>query len=262
MGGSNLDTNDEKEIIIKAGNIADITLEVRANIAADLLIGRGNVMDLVRKIVAIAVHTTPEDIEFSQINAGKYNLAPEVVEKLFSTLEARFNSNMHLHPDASWHIVRKALEAAPPKVLWSVNQMEEKGHEPDIQNTNNKGFDIGTCSLETPESSRDCVYREKGLKSFEYSRSNGGAEEMAKKMGLKLMDSSRHGKLVFKSEKKVKFDQEDSVWLETDESSLEGREAAQCYEGRQRIQAIQERRIEKHSPKVGWRGYITVPWAA
>ena len=44
-----------------------------------------------------------------------------------------------------------------PEALWSIAQMEVAGHEPDVYDYDDQGFDIGTCSAESPKSSRNCV---------------------------------------------------------------------------------------------------------
>ena len=64
-------------------------------------------------------------------NWHKKELSPEQYEELLSALKARFEKNMHRHPGLEWAKVQAKLEANPEK-LWSLNEMERTGGEPDV----------------------------------------------------------------------------------------------------------------------------------
>lgn len=71
-------------------------------------------------------------------NKGTKNLGLSQREELLTTLEVRFEENMHRHPDVEWAQVRARLEADPGR-LWSLSEMERTGGEPDVV-----GEDSGT----------------------------------------------------------------------------------------------------------------------
>ena len=58
-------------------------------------------------------------------------LLPEQREELLRTLNARFEKNMNRHKGLEWAKVQARLEANPER-LWSLNEMERTGGEPDI----------------------------------------------------------------------------------------------------------------------------------
>ena len=62
---------------------------------------------------------------------NKKALSAEKVEKLISTLKARFEKNKNRHKDIEWVEVQARLEANPEK-RWSLHEMEDTGGEPDV----------------------------------------------------------------------------------------------------------------------------------
>jgi hypothetical protein len=61
----------------------------------------------------------------------KKKLSPEQREELVRALEARFEKNMNRHKGLEWAEVQAKLEANAEK-LWSLNEMERTGGEPDV----------------------------------------------------------------------------------------------------------------------------------
>jgi len=51
--------------------------------------------------------------------------------ELLKTLKTRFEKNMNRHKDIEWAKVQAKLESNPGK-LWSLNEMEISGGEPDV----------------------------------------------------------------------------------------------------------------------------------
>ena len=97
---------------------------------------------------------------------NKKELAPEQCEELISALKARFEKNMNRHKNLEWAKVQAKLETNTEK-LWSLNEMERTGGEPDIV-----GYDIKTdvyifyhCSEESPKSRRSVCYDREALES-------------------------------------------------------------------------------------------------
>ncbi|MDB5211362.1 MAG: hypothetical protein JWQ30_2189, partial [Sediminibacterium sp.] len=102
----------------------------------------------------------------SKINSQKKKLAPAQHEQLLSTLKERFEKNKSRHKGIEWANVQAKLEADTEK-LWSLNEMEETGGEPDVV-----GFDKKTgeyifydCSAESPKSRRSICYDHEALES-------------------------------------------------------------------------------------------------
>jgi len=129
----------------------------------------------------------------------KRELSPEQAEKTIKTLETRFQAeeNKKLCPKLSWDKAEKALRVTP-EALWSVDQMEQNGHEPGIYFSDKTGFEIGTLAKEAPSSTRNCVYdkrAEEWLKiNSPQERFNGNAVDQARAMGieLKTIEQDKH----------------------------------------------------------------------
>ncbi len=58
-------------------------------------------------------------------------LSPAQSEELISVLNTRFIKNRTRHEDIEWAEVEAKLKANPAK-MWSLNEMERTGGEPDI----------------------------------------------------------------------------------------------------------------------------------
>ena len=67
----------------------------------------------------------------NNINSKKRELSPKQREDLLSELNARFEKNMNRHKGLDWAKVKAKLEANAGK-LWSLNEMERTGGEPDV----------------------------------------------------------------------------------------------------------------------------------
>jgi hypothetical protein len=204
-------------------------------------------------------------------------LTPEQTEEVLAKLAARFATNENLHKGVEWTRVKASLEAKP-EALWSVNEMEKAGHEPDVYNFDNSGFDIGTCSKESPESGRNCVYNEVGAewirskvasgklsKDDDFAQFNSSAVAMAKAMGIKLMDPDLYQ---FDLQRRgIRFDEKSWCWLLTksngkslDSYALRGQrgyEEPTCDD----VYADESYPISDHDIEGSWRGSLRVKWA-
>src|SRR4030067_168868 len=86
----------------------------------------------------------------SAITAFTKELSPEQREELLRALKARFEKNMNRHKDLEWAKIQATLEANTEK-LWSLNEMERTGGEPDVV-----GHDTKTSSwVKTPPDIRN-----------------------------------------------------------------------------------------------------------
>jgi len=70
-------------------------------------------------------------IKALNINSHKKDLSPEQREDLLGALKARFEKNMNRHKGLEWAKVQAKLEVSAEK-LWSLNEMERTGGEPDV----------------------------------------------------------------------------------------------------------------------------------
>ncbi len=61
----------------------------------------------------------------------KHNLTLRQAEELLQICKVRFEGNMSRHNGLFWYKVQEKLEASPDK-LWSLNEMEKTGGEPDV----------------------------------------------------------------------------------------------------------------------------------
>src|SRR6202171_4844255 len=99
------------------------------------------------------------------INSNK-NLSPEQREELLRALKARFEKNMKRHKGLEWAQVQSKLEANAEK-LWSLNEMERTGGEPDVIGHDNKTgeYMFYDCSAESPKGRRSLCYDREALES-------------------------------------------------------------------------------------------------
>src|SRR2546421_9009403 len=72
-----------------------------------------------------------------KLNSNKKELSPEQREELLRALKARFEKNMNRHKGLEWAKVQAKLEANNEK-LWSLNEMERSGGEPDVVGVDKK----------------------------------------------------------------------------------------------------------------------------
>src|SRR5580698_7845510 len=93
------------------------------------------------------------------INSNKKAMLPEQREELLRALKVRFEKNMNRHKGLEWAKIQAKLEAKAEK-LWSLNEMEKTGGEPDVVGHDKKtGEDIFyDCSAESPEGRRSVCY--------------------------------------------------------------------------------------------------------
>src|SRR5438445_341115 len=117
----------------------------------------------------------------SKINSNKKKLSPEQCEQLLSGLKARFEKNMNLHKGLEWAKVQAKLEANTEK-LWSLNEMERTGGEPNVVGHDKKTgeYIFYDCSAESPKGRRNVCYDREGLES----RKEHKPKDMAAAMGI------------------------------------------------------------------------------
>ncbi|HEU0201908.1 MAG TPA: DUF4256 domain-containing protein [Burkholderiaceae bacterium] len=133
-------------------------------------------------------------------------------EELLRTLEARFEKNMNRHKGLEWTEVRAKLEANTEK-LWSLNEMERTGGEPDVvgHDKDTGEYIFCDCSAESPEGRRSVCYDREGLESRKEHRPEDNAIDMAAAMGIELLTEEQYREL----QKLGSFDTKTSSWVRT-----------------------------------------------
>ena len=144
--------------------------------------------------------------------ANKKQLSPEQFSTLLKVLKDRFEKNKNLHQDLDWSKVQAKLEANTEK-LWSLNEMERTGGEPDVVGYNNKTneFLFYDCSAETPKERRSICYDQQALDSRKEHKPKDSAMNMAAEMGIELLTEEQYREL----QQLGKFDLKSSSWVKT-----------------------------------------------
>lgn len=145
-------------------------------------------------------------------NSSQKKLSAEQTDALLSVLKTRFEKNMQRHKGLDWAAVQAKLASNPGK-LWSLNEMEKTGGEPDVV-----GFDQTTgetifydCSAESPKGRRSLCYDQAALESRKQNKPKDSAMGMAAEMGITLLSEEQYRDL----QKLGKFDLKTSSWVET-----------------------------------------------
>ena len=128
----------------------------------------------------------------------KRQLSIEQKKELLDVLKTRFESNMYRHYSMKWVDVFARLEANPEK-LWSLNEMERTGGEPDVLDYDEKTgeFIFYDCSIVSPKGRRNLCYdragQEKAQNRAQYPA--GNAVDMAAEMGIEILTEKQYMRL-------------------------------------------------------------------
>lgn len=143
--------------------------------------------------------------------SGK-KLAAARGDELFAILKARFEKNSARHRGIRWEAVRARLEANPG-ALWSLNEMETSGGEPDVVGHDRKTgeYVFYDCSAQTPKGRRSLCYDQKALESRKEHKPKDSAAGMAAAMGIELLTEEQYRQLQELGE----FDTTTSSWVNT-----------------------------------------------
>lgn len=142
----------------------------------------------------------------------KKDLSQEQCEELLKVLKNRFEKNMNRHKDLEWAKVQAKLEANSEK-LWSLNEMEKTGGEPDVVSYDEKTdeFIFYDCSAESPKGRRSVCYDREALESRKKHKPENNAIDMATAMGIELLTEEQYREL----QKLDNFDLKTSSWVQT-----------------------------------------------
>lgn len=142
----------------------------------------------------------------------KKAMSPEHSEELLRALKARFEKNMNRHKDLAWAKVQARLEENSEK-LWSLNEMERTGGEPDVVGHDKKTgeYIFYDCSAESPKFRRNVCYDREGQEARKSFKPKDNAIDMAAAMGIELLTEDQYLEL----QKLGDFDTKTSSWLRT-----------------------------------------------
>ncbi|MCM3731526.1 DUF4256 domain-containing protein [Fictibacillus nanhaiensis] len=143
---------------------------------------------------------------------GNKELSVEKREEVLRALKARFEKNMHRHKDLEWANVQARLDANTEK-LWSLNEMEITGGEPDVVGYDEKKdeYIFYDCSAESPKGRRSVCYDLEALESRKKYKPENNAIDMAASMGIELLTEEQYREL----QKLENFDMKTSSWVKT-----------------------------------------------
>lgn len=142
----------------------------------------------------------------------KKKLSSKESEELLLVLRERFEKNKNRHKTIEWHAVEAKLKSKPDK-LWSLQQMEETGGEPDVVYHDKKAgeYIFFDCAAESPKGRRSVCYDHQALESRKEHKPENSAIQMAADMGIEVLDEEQYRDL----QKLGKFDTKTSSWIVT-----------------------------------------------
>jgi hypothetical protein len=146
-----------------------------------------------------------------RIDARK-GLTPWQREELLGALKARFEKNMSRHTGLTWDKVKTRLEAQGER-LWSLNEMERTGGEPDVVGHDQKTgeFIFFDCTEQSPEGRTSICYDREGLESRKEFKPKNNALDLAAAMGIEILTEEQYREL----QKLGEFDTKSSSWVKT-----------------------------------------------
>lgn len=142
----------------------------------------------------------------------KKELKPKQQEELLKTLKTRFDKNMSRHKGIDWAKVAARLESDSRK-LWSLNEMEITGGEPDVVGFDKKSgeYIFYDCAAESPKGRRSICYDHEALEARKENKPEDSAIGMAADMGIEILTEDQYRALQELGE----FDTKTSSWIGT-----------------------------------------------
>jgi hypothetical protein len=147
-----------------------------------------------------------------EFNKPEKAISLENKKQLLETLKNRFEKNMNRHKGLEWSKIQLKLESNIEK-LWSLNEMEKTGGEPDViaYDKENDEFTFCDCATESPNGRRSYCYDGDALESRKENKPKNSAIEVAKYMGIEILSEEQYRKL----QELGKFDTKTSSWIKT-----------------------------------------------
>jgi len=151
----------------------------------------------------------------NNINSTKKKLSSKQSEELLRVLKTRFEKNKNRHKGFEWIKVEARLEGDTKK-LWSLNEMERTGGEPDVVGQDKKRgeYIFYDCSEESPKGRRSLCYDREALESRKEHKPKNSAIDLASAMGIEILTEDQYREL----QKLGNFDLKTSSWVKTPDS--------------------------------------------
>jgi hypothetical protein len=140
----------------------------------------------------------------------KKELSPKQREELLGALKDRFEKNLNRHKGLDWAKVQARLEAKPDK-LWSLQEMERTGGEPDVVGEKSGEYVFYDCSAQSPKGRVSMCYDREALDSRKEHKPKNSVMDMAAAMGIELLTEEEY----FALQKLGEFDTKSSSWVKT-----------------------------------------------
>jgi len=187
-------------------------------------------------------------------NNNKNDFSAASREELLRALKTRFEKNMNRHKALAWDAVQAKLEANAEK-LWSLNEMERSGGEPDIIGHLEKTgeYIFYDCSEESPKGRRSVCYDREALDSRKEYKPANNAIDMATAMGIELLTEEQYREL----QNLGKFDTKTSSWVKTP-SAIRRLGGALFCDRRYETVFVYHNGAESYYAARGFRGSLTI----
>lgn len=182
------------------------------------------------------------------------DLSEEQTKQLLITLKTRFEKNMDRHRGIEWNDVQAKLESNANK-LWSLNEMEKTGGEPDViaYNENTDEYVFYDCCAESPKGRRSICYDHEALESRKEYKPKNNVIDMAAEMGIELLTEEQYREL----QRLGNFDTKTSSWVKTPDSIRKLGGAIFC-DRRYDTVFVYHNGAESYYGSRGFRGSLTV----
>lgn len=146
--------------------------------------------------------------------ASKKEMSSAEQQELINTLKVRFDKNSNRHKGLDWSKIETKLKANPEK-LWSLNEMEKTGGEPDVVGYDEKlgEYIFYDCSAESPKGRRSLCYDRQALDERKENKPKNNVFDMATEMGVELLSEEQYKEL----QQLGNFDAKTSSWIKTPE---------------------------------------------
>ena len=148
------------------------------------------------------------------MKSTKKKLSPEQHAALLGVLKARFEKNKNRHKGIEWtDVLSKLNTSANAEKLWSLNEMETTGGEPDVVGLDKKTgeYIFYDCAAESPKGRRSFCYDDEALEKRKEHKPENSAIAMAADMGIELLSEEQYRELQQLGE----FDLKTSSWIKT-----------------------------------------------
>ena len=132
-------------------------------------------------------------------------------KELLEVLKLRFEENQNRHRNIKWENIQEKLENNIK--LWSLNEMEKTGGEPDVisYNEKTKEYLFYDCSIESPRGRRNLCYDREALQARREHKPQNNVIDVATDMGVNILTQEQYQEL----QKLGNFDTKTSSWIMT-----------------------------------------------